>query len=194
MTRTRTVNETTDRRILRAAAEALARLGIERLTVGDIAKFAGLSRSAVYKHYPTKEAIFDAVMTDAAEAFLAAVRADMAVAPNTYRQVLIYAVSGTEYSSLPGSSERDLQLLTSERLEDYLRRTREFLTPYIETGIRQGEFRADLNPAHAAEWICRVKLTWYTKTDIVDLNDKADVMEFCDLNLRHMLQPDGVAG
>lgn len=54
-------------RILEAAVSAAADHGIARLSVGDVAKRAGLSRQTLYKHFPSKEVLVEeAVLEEAA--------------------------------------------------------------------------------------------------------------------------------
>ena len=50
--------------ILEAALGAFVRYGFRRVTMGDIAQKAGMSRPALYLAFPNKEAIFRAVLAD----------------------------------------------------------------------------------------------------------------------------------
>ncbi len=53
-------------RILDAAVETAASHGLARLSVGDVAKRAGLSRQTLYKHFPSREVLVaDAVLREA---------------------------------------------------------------------------------------------------------------------------------
>jgi AcrR family transcriptional regulator len=51
----------TDLRILDLAAEHVRRFGASRLTIVSVAKEAGMSHGNVYRYFPSKEALFDAV-------------------------------------------------------------------------------------------------------------------------------------
>jgi AcrR family transcriptional regulator len=51
----------TDMRILDLAAEHVRRFGASRLTIVSVAKDAGMSHGNVYRYFPSKEALFDAV-------------------------------------------------------------------------------------------------------------------------------------
>lgn len=48
--------------ILEAAVEAAAVHGLARLSVGDVAKRAGLSRQTIYRHFPSKDALVAAAV------------------------------------------------------------------------------------------------------------------------------------
>ncbi|MFO0708262.1 MAG: TetR/AcrR family transcriptional regulator [Sandaracinus sp.] len=54
--------------ILRAAAKLFARKGLTDTKIGDIAQEAGLSHGLVYHYFPSKEAIFEAILVDKREA------------------------------------------------------------------------------------------------------------------------------
>ena len=56
----------TEARILEAAELCLARLGLARLSLTDVAAQAGVSRGAVYLHFADRRALIDAVLTRAA--------------------------------------------------------------------------------------------------------------------------------
>lgn len=56
--------EPTDGKILRIAAEHVRRYGLERTTVVSVAAEAGMSHANVYRYFPSKESLIDA-LTDA---------------------------------------------------------------------------------------------------------------------------------
>jgi AcrR family transcriptional regulator len=60
-------------RILRAAVEAATLHGLNRLSVADVAKRAGLSRPTLYKHFPSKDALVTAAVRREAAAIVGAV-------------------------------------------------------------------------------------------------------------------------
>jgi AcrR family transcriptional regulator len=49
-------------RVLDAAADLLVRLGYRRVTIEEVARQAGIGKGTVYLHFPTKEALFLAVL------------------------------------------------------------------------------------------------------------------------------------
>jgi AcrR family transcriptional regulator len=48
-------------RILEAALLAMGRVGLRRMTMGDVGEAAGLSRGTVYRYFPTKEHLLEVV-------------------------------------------------------------------------------------------------------------------------------------
>lgn len=49
-------------RILKAAAELFAERGFHGVSISDVAEAAGLVKSAIYHHFPSKEALYVAVL------------------------------------------------------------------------------------------------------------------------------------
>src|SRR5437588_3389699 len=62
----------TEERILDAAEQCLRHLGLRRLSMGDVASQAGLSRGSVYRYFPDRPALVDAVLERAAQRFVGA--------------------------------------------------------------------------------------------------------------------------
>lgn len=56
--------DSTQRRILEAALAAFSQYGYQKVDMGEVAQRAGLSRQGLYKHFPSKEALFRAVVDD----------------------------------------------------------------------------------------------------------------------------------
>jgi AcrR family transcriptional regulator len=65
----------TRERILGAALEVFARKGYHRALVADIVCLSGTSKGAVYHHFPTKEALFLALVDEFAQRLAGAVAA-----------------------------------------------------------------------------------------------------------------------
>lgn len=58
--------EDTKKRILEKALELFAANGYDSVSVGEIAKAVGIKAPSLYSHYPSKQAIFDAIVEDTA--------------------------------------------------------------------------------------------------------------------------------
>lgn len=59
-----------EQRLLDAARGEFERYGVRRTTMDDIARRAGVSRSTLYRRYPTKDALFEQLaLVDSAELF-----------------------------------------------------------------------------------------------------------------------------
>ncbi|MCU0270062.1 MAG: TetR/AcrR family transcriptional regulator [Acidimicrobiales bacterium] len=82
-------------RLLDATVEAAAIHGLARLSVGDVAQRAGLSRQTLYKHFPSRDALLaEAVLREAArivEQVIAAAEAADADEPEASLEATILA-------------------------------------------------------------------------------------------------------
>jgi AcrR family transcriptional regulator len=162
-------------RILEAAEDVLRRYGPAKATVVDVARALGVSHGSVYRHFPSKAALRDAVT----ERWLARVSAPLAVvaaedspAPERLRRwfdllraskkkkVLDDPELFATYIALVGES-RDVVRAHVENLTGQIARI-------LADGVRRGEFTVTdpvatgqavfdatarfHNPIHAAEW------------------------------------------
>ncbi|MGZ8782379.1 MAG: TetR family transcriptional regulator [Gaiellaceae bacterium] len=165
----------TAERILEAAEEVLRRYGPAKANVVDVARALGVSHGSVYRHFPSKAALRDAVTErwlSGISAPLAAIAGEQEPAPETLRRWLDLLVS----------SKRKKALEEPELFATYVALTadaREIVRAHVETlhaqlagilerGLAEGAFAADdaaasaravfdatarfHNPAHAPEW------------------------------------------
>ncbi len=59
--------EDTKKKILEKALELFSARGYDSVSVGEIAEAVGIKAPSLYNHYPSKKAIFDAIVKDTAE-------------------------------------------------------------------------------------------------------------------------------
>jgi AcrR family transcriptional regulator len=155
-------------RILDAAEELFATHGFAKTTVDEIAAAAGVSKGLVYDHYPSKEALLEAVWERLVEAWTAAVRAtkfaDGSIADSigevlrvsleyVHANPLLRRIIAQDPGSLvPGGREGQVA---------FGRQYRASLEPILARGVRRGELRRDLDVAHTAEviWLLHFTLT-----------------------------------
>ena len=194
-----------EQRILRGAVEAMDRFGVERVTVGDVAKFAGLSRATVYKHFKAKEDIFHAVFQDAGDDYFSRMREEVDRHTGALEKVLVSLVfaceqgyplvagyqgpmesTGGEANPLAATSH-DRAVLLAEHAEEFLKQVRDFLSALLVEGQQSGDFRPELDHQRTAEWIARVHITSFTASDVVDFTDPRDVRDFYETHLRPVL-------
>jgi AcrR family transcriptional regulator len=165
----------THERILETAEDVLRRFGPAKATVVDVARALDVSHGSVYRHFPSKAALRDAV----AERWLAriseplqAVADEDGPALERLRHWLELLIAAKRSRAL---EDRELFATYVQLVEDsrevvlaHVRTLTGQLARIIEDGVRRGEFsdvdpavasRAVFdatarfhNPAHAAEW------------------------------------------
>ena len=162
-------------RILHAAQDVLRRYGPAKTTVVDVARELGVSHGSVYRHFPSKAALRDAVAERWLHSIsepLALVVAQDAPAPERLRRWLELLIAAKRsralddpqlfatYVQLAGQA-RDVITAHVEELVAQLARI-------IADGVQRGEFAVDdphaaaravfdatgrfHNPLHASEW------------------------------------------
>lgn len=166
----------TRERILEAAMEVLRRYGPAKATVVDVARALGVSHGSVYRHFPSKAALRDAVterwLARVSEPLAEIVAEDGPAAGRLTRWVTALALIKRQkvrvdpelfatYQTLFG----DVRAVVRVHVDQLVGQ----LAAIIEDGMRRGEFaegdpaekaRAVFdatsrfhNPAHAAEWV-----------------------------------------
>ncbi|NLD78598.1 MAG: TetR/AcrR family transcriptional regulator [Acidimicrobiales bacterium] len=105
-------------RILQAGIEAAAIHGIARLTVGDVAKRAGVSRPTLYKHFKSKDALVAAAVEREADRMV--------------KQVIVAELPDEPHLALSAGISAVLRVTREHPLLDRLIRTEpESLLPLI---------------------------------------------------------------
>ncbi len=79
--------------ILRAAEALIQKWGIHKTTLEDVAREAGKGKSAIYYHFPNKEALIEAVAVVQAERIVAAVRQEVKRQETAKAKLLAYVTT-----------------------------------------------------------------------------------------------------
>ena len=140
-----------------ATVEAVVELAAEQnpsdITTTAIAQRMGLTQGALFRHFPTKDAILESVMDWVAERLLA--RVDKAAASATSPMAALEAVFMAhidfvaEHPGVPrmlfGELQRPGDTLPKKMVQALIRRYGERLQHLLETGKTQGELHAQLD-------------------------------------------------
>jgi AcrR family transcriptional regulator len=175
-------------RILEAAEACIRRYGLRRVSMGDVARAAGLSRGSVYNHFQDREALIDAVLERAADRFVssseASVKRRRTLAGQVAEAAAFIRAHGTDpVLTLAPGEEPLLATLLTARVDGLVARWVEFWLPYLDDAERRREVRRGLDRPKAAEWIVRLLLSLVVMpSSVVDLDDpdavRAYVQEF----------------
>lgn len=158
-------------RLLDAALTRFARDGWGGTSIRDLARDVGIRESSVYKHFPSKQALFDALieradarMADVAGRFGVSVESPEAASPGYARMTeeRLVAVAQGFFDAVLHDPElialRRLFVVNQyrdeaigDRLRDYwIRRPLEFQAALFRDLFTTGEFRAGLDPEQTA--------------------------------------------
>jgi AcrR family transcriptional regulator len=180
------VADGTEERILLAAEQCMARLGLSRLSMTDVAAQAGVSRGAVYLHFADRGTLIDAVLARTAARFVASSEASVRKKRTLAGQVAEAAVFIRTHLGdhvltlrLPADEESLFATLLTSRLERLVQEWVEFWLPYLADARRRGEIRAGVDQRQAAEWIVRMMLSFAVMPAVTfDADRPEDVRRF----------------
>jgi len=143
--------------IVRAAADSFASRGYRGTTTRDIAERAGITEAALYRYYPSKEALYSAIVddkmktpdptvavTDAAEA-----RNDRAVLAGLAHEIIRRVRSDPGFLRILLYTGLEGHELSEPLFASRVRNVREFLANYLAQRAEEGAFR-DLDPGLAS--------------------------------------------
>jgi AcrR family transcriptional regulator len=153
--------ESTRSAVLGHALALASEVGLDSVTIGTLAERAGMSKSGLFAHFQSKEALQIAVLDEAVARFI-----DVVVAPSLrekrgeprVRALLrrwlrwanadfmpggcVFVASIAELDDRPGP--------VRDRLAEIQREWLATLSTAIRIAVQEGQFRADLDPAQLA--------------------------------------------
>jgi AcrR family transcriptional regulator len=172
-------------RLLAATYDCIARYGIAKTTVEDVARQAGLSRATVYRQFPGgKDQLVNATIAWEAGRFFERLAVAVADAPDL-ATLLVDAVmfaprAFEEHAVLQKVLETEPELLLpqltieSTRLLAFIRT---FLHVPLERERTRGALTPDLDVDRAADHVARLVLNFVGTPGRWDLTDRAQVDE-----------------
>jgi AcrR family transcriptional regulator len=147
------------RNILDAARQIFAQRGYHGAGIAEIAAKCGCSEPNLYRHFPSKQALFAAVLLDAAELVRARVDPIFAESDNplaAFSEVAKIASTDELFIEILSLRTLATSLVSEPEIRDALAQTlREMharITDLMARSREQGLLRADVDPAEAA-WL-----------------------------------------
>ncbi len=186
---------TQEERILDAALVCIARWGLAKTGLDDVAREAGVSRATVYRAFPGgKDAVAEAVARTELARFFAAVERRLAAA-TTLEDLLVAGMSeaGSRLTShgalravLTFEPELVLPRLAFDRMDQVLALCTGFAAPHL------ARFLDDETAGRVAEWVARVVVSYASWPSLdVDLTDEASVRRLVRQLFLPALAPTG---
>jgi AcrR family transcriptional regulator len=175
--------------VLRRAIELFNRQGYEATSIGDLARELGVTKSAIYHHVPSKEALLAAALDEALDGLAATIdeaTSDKAAsaAPETsaYERLRTAVRQSVEILAanvpavtlllrLRGNSEVELAALKRRRVID------EKLASLVQAAVDEGSLRADIPPELISRLLFGMVnslVEWYRPDGPVDVEDLAE--------------------
>ena len=188
-------------RVIDGAISCLARQGVAKTTLDDVARAAGCSRATVYRVFPGgKDAVLGAVVDTEVSRFFSALAVRMGAATDLEDVIvagMTEAATGVIGHPVLGyllgqEPEVVLSTLAFARMDQVLAVTCAFTTPFLGRWLDQAESK------RVAEWAARIVLSYLLcPAEGVDLTDTRQVRRLVRLfvlpGIRALRVPHGVA-
>ena len=170
--------------VLRRAIEVFNRQGYEATSIGDLARELGVTKSAIYHHVSSKEALLAAALDEALDGLSATIDAAVTAAPETsaYKRLRTAVRQSVEILAahvpavtlllrLRGNSEVELAALKRRRAID------DKLAGLVQAAVDEGSLRADIPPELISRLLFGMVnslVEWYRPDGPVEVSDLAD--------------------
>lgn len=163
--------ENPERLICDAAARLIAAKGYEGTSLQDVAQAVGVTKAGLYHYYPSKQALYEAIILGTLEDLRLSAEAAIAAAPGHEQKLIGFMAAHAEYletrwdkyrASFFGRGGSDMAEYTPEQLAARTTYTR-MLEGVLKDGIRDGAFEIAHVPTFARgilgmlNWMAR----WY---------------------------------
>lgn len=149
-------------RLLDAVLVSIARVGVSKTTLDDVAREAGVSRATLYRYFPGKSALIDETVTRELAALATTVALAVDDLDDLEDALTVGMVTAADellahealQAVLAVEPELLLRFLTFERGSELLRRAARALAPILTP------FLPEERTERAAEWVVRVFLSY----------------------------------
>lgn len=166
-------------RILDAAHEQFCRMGIQRSTMEDVARRAGVSRITVYRRFATKDALVEQVVLREYRRYFDRFLIDIQQAETVADRVVLGFVSSLRAIQrnplIGGMIAAEPDLLVSSMINDGGRTVatvRQFVAGQLRRERRAGNVSDDLDIDMVAEMMVRVSASFLAiRSHLIDLDD-----------------------
>lgn len=182
--------------LIDATERSFERYGVNKTTMDDIGREAGVSRPTVYRYFKDRDALIAAVITRRARALFAEGRVFVAQFPTfaeKFVEGLIFLIARGSKDPLirilvsPEHMQMAQPIVDSSGLAVGL--TAEMWEPLVRQAIDDGELRADLDPAKVCEWIALLEFILVGRIDVAGPDDEAHREMLCTFVLPALLSP-----
>ena len=184
-------------RVLDAAYEQFCRMGVQRSTMEDVARRAGVSRITVYRRFSTKDALFEQVVRREFRRYFDRFLTDIARAETVADRVVLGFVSSLRAIRgnplIGGLIATEPDLVVPSMISDggrTLATVRQFVAGQLRREQRAGNVSADLDVDFVAEMMVRVSASFLAIPSLLfDLDDEDQLAALARRFLVPMLEP-----
>jgi AcrR family transcriptional regulator len=173
--------ERTRHELLAAATRVLAEKGLHETKVSDIAAAADVGVGTFYLHFPTKEALFDAVVEDTVQRLKAAIDAARRTASGALEKI---RAANAAFCRFAQDNREVFRIVFGHAAayHDVVRRAQALFAADVEETIREGIASGAFAPlppplvAQAVVGMATQMLSWWTEHGTVPIETMQDTM------------------
>jgi len=167
--------ERTRRDLLAAAVRVLAKKGLHDTKVADIAAAADIGVGTFYLHFPTKDALFDAVVEDTVVRLKATIDEARAAAPDAVARI---RAANAAFCRFAEENREVFRIVFGHAAayNDVIRRAQALFAADIEETIREGVASRAFTPvppaiaAQAVVGMATQVLSWWTEQESLSMD------------------------
>jgi len=161
-------------RILTAARECFRRYGVDRTSMADVAKSAGVSRQTLYNTIPGRDDLIEAVVVLRIEELSGELREVLEGQPTFVDAIVETSLASIAMARKDPELTNLVETATSIRLFEIIagpfptvhESVVRLFQPLFERARRAGELRADVSDDELVDWIRTVYLSLILRTDL----------------------------
>ena len=191
--------DATRARVLDAAHEQFSRIGIQRSTMEDVARRAGVSRITVYRRFATKDALVEQVVRREFRRYFDRFLVDIKRAETAADRVVLGFVTSLRAIRgnplIGGLIVTEPDMVVPSMVSDggrTLAIVRQFVAGQLRREQRAGNVSADLDADLVAEMMVRISASFLAiPSHLVDLDSDDQVADLARRFLVPMLDPSG---
>lgn len=184
-------------RLLDAAYEQFCRMGIQRSSMEDVARRAGLSRITLYRRFATKDELVEQVMLREFRRYFDRFLVDIQQAESAADRVVLGFVSSLRAirgnPMIGGLISAEPNLVAGSMIGDdglMLATVRQFLAAQLRQEQRAGNVSADLDTDLVAEMMVRISASFLAiPSHVIDLDSDDELAAIAWQFLVPMLDP-----
>ncbi len=148
MNREEILQEDRKESILHAATQVFAKYGYAKTTLDDIAGVLGIKKNSLYYYFPSKEAIFDAVLEKEANSYWNVIKSIADKKKTAEQKLRVLIAEGSKYvrakinlHNIASEAFLDVKNALNNKQMGFYNREVEEISQIIEEGVANGEFK-----------------------------------------------------
>ncbi len=159
-------DKATEERIIEATDDLVRRIGVNKMSMSDVARGAGVARGTLYRYFESREVLLNALTKRTSDQFFD----DLARAMKErelfseqlgeFSERIIRSIQPDNEGTPSRKNHITMLYMLATQSTQALLRTAKFLRPYIEAARERGEVRADIDVVDASEWLARILLSF----------------------------------